>query len=446
MLRKRILVGFLAGLWIPGGMATAEIAVLANSVIGMTEASGQFVQAIQEALQDHPEVRKAIGDWRERRYVRDEVAAAAWPQVNVGFENRSDLLSAEREAYDRGDRLDAVVNVSQQVYDFGALGARKAAAATESSAAYWNLVATREAALYELVEIYYAVRQYRALSRAAADNLQAHEELTEKVRSRVTAGAGSSADLLRAESQAVSARATLIGFQGQLEGARNRFIERFGVRSGELPLPPGDWTSPFTGTRAELSDWQSHPEYRSVDDRFKAAGLSLEGVEKSALPSVSLNLQGRRFDVNQPERAENDLALIVSVNYDLFNGGADRARAGQAQSAHASLRAERSRVLAEIRRRAETAWSEMDISQRHLDATRANVDSNEQVITAFRKQFDIGTRSLRDLLDAQDDLFQSRRNEINARFERDMARYRYLQSVGRMHSLFDITMDDPGEF
>jgi outer membrane protein, adhesin transport system len=402
-----------------------------------------FRARISRALEAHPEIRQAMSVWREQEYAGDEIAAAGLPQVKVGLEGRSDLLSANREAYDRGDRVDAVVTISQQIYDFGALGARKDATVAESASAYWALQATQESVLFKLVDAYYAVNRYRNLIGAATLNREAHNALEQRVRSRVEAGAGSSADLLKAESQAVTAYATLVGFQGQLEEARNRYMELFDDAPGQLPLPSASAVLPLVREGAALEDWRDHPEYQSVFESLEASRLHIEGVEKGALPALSLNLQGRRFDVNRPERAENDLALIVSVDYDLYSGGADRARAQQARAASARSQAELTQVMGEIRRESAIAWSAMDISQRQLDVAVANVTSNEKVINAFRKQFEVGTRRLNDLLDAQEDLFQSRRNEINARFDRDVARFRYLRSVGQLRTLFSITSNQP---
>ena len=109
----------------------------------------------------------------------------------------------------------------------------------------------------------------------------------------------------------------------------------------------------------------------------------------------------------------NDVAEVV-LNFNIFNGFGDVARVDQATEQYNAARDQRDKACRDLRQTAAIAFNDVRklVEQKtYLDQHRLSV---EKARDAYRKQFDIGQRSLLDLLDTENELFQARRAEVNA--------------------------------
>ena len=68
----------------------------------------------------------------------------------------------------------------------------------------------------------------------------------------------------------------------------------------------------------------------------------------------------------------------------------------------------------------------------------AQAAANEQVVNAYKDQFDLDRRTLLDVLDAQNELFVSRSNTINNEVLEMFAVYRLLALKGELMPTLDV--------
>lgn len=397
----------------------------------------EFRTVILEALKVQPELSLEQSRQEELVQRRTEVAAQRLPQVRFGFENRSDIVSADRTAFDSGNRLDAVVTASQLLYDFGASGYKVAAADLEIEAQRWQRRVIREELVLDLISAHYEVARNQALQSLASTNVEEHKVLVEQVEERVQAGAGSKADLLRARSQWVSARTALTTINGQLRSSERVYHERFQVRPQQLHRVTPVFLEPVQNLPSASQILFTNPRYQSVQQKTESARLAALGAARDSLPKLSLELQGRRFDVDDSDLAEDDLAVLVSVDYPLYTGGAQSARTRQAAARQAQGEYQQQVLLREITRQEQTARNDITTREEEMALAAENLAADRSVLEAYKAQFQIGRRSLGDVLDAQRDVFESGRRLVNASFDYDLANYNLLLIHGELLSIFE---------
>lgn len=120
------------------------------------------------------------------------------------------------------------------------------------------------------------------------------------------------------------------------------------------------------------------------------------------------------------------------MDYNLYRGGADVARSKEFKE-HINeqleqLRQQERAVEEDVR----VSWADRQTQQEGVANLEKQVEANQQTVDVYQQQFDIGQRGLLDLLDAANDLFNSKDSLITARVFETFANYRILGAQGEL--------------
>src|SRR5690606_6018662 len=124
----------------------------------------------------------------------------------------------------------------------------------------------------------------------------------------------------------------------------------------------------------------------------------------------------------------NSIGLVL--NWNLYSGGSDMARERQFA---AQLNAAQDMVekgCRDLRQTLLIAYNDTQKLATQIEYLDQHQLSTEKARDAYRRQFDIGQRSLLDLLDTENELFQARRSYINALHDLEVAHARVAASLG----------------
>ena len=286
-----------------------------SETAGQSPALVALREKIKQAIEQQPGILAQRSRERESVLRIDEVRAVRRPQVNAGLEYRNDLQRTE-SLPDRGSRVDAVVTLSQLLLDFGASSERVRAADLGAEAAFWQSQSSVEEEVLYAVNAYLDVARLTAQRQLAEHNLEQHQRIFEDVSLRREAGAGSRADVLRAQSRLSDAESRLVTLEGELARAINVYQEAFFTTPDVLALPQG--AALLSDANAErLLDraLAQNAALRSQTLASDASDAEAEATRNARLPSLSVAVEGRQFDVNDFNESDNDVALLFNVDY-----------------------------------------------------------------------------------------------------------------------------------
>lgn len=139
-------------------------------------------------------------------------------------------------------------------------------------------------------------------------------------------------------------------------------------------------------------------------------------------------------------RRDDEVVELV-LNYNLFRGGSDNALLRQYAERLKQSQDLRDKSCRDIRQTLTIAFDNIQTLSRQLGFLEQHRLSIEKAREAYRKQFDIGQRTLLDLLDTENEYFQARRAYTNATFEHAIAHARTLASMGRLLSALQVARD-----
>ncbi len=385
--------------------------------------------AVRKAVNWHPAVTETIGRLRQQTESVNEARAGYLPNLSWGLDssystNRSDRYSP-----------DLNFNVSQMLYDFGKVdNCVKIATAGIAGRKSQVLMAVddlaREAA-YSVIEI----QRNRSLRGVARDQIKDTKAILELVKSRTDKGASTRSDLLQAEARVQAAEATLLEIEGQLSRWEAVLANLSGIagRIDVLDTIPA-WLSKACGTRE--MDWSRVPAVMQAAADREAAAAQIDLAKAEGLPTLSLDA-GIGVDVTEMSSFDPDYSVGLRVTGSLYNGGATSARRNMAVQALGASQAAEARARVDILRNLTEASSQIFSKESLRRSLSTRQSTMRQTRDLYRTQYvELGTRSLLDLLNADQELHAARFDISNIQYDLHRLNIDCTFSAGRMREAF----------
>ena len=154
------------------------------------------------------------------------------------------------------------------------------------------------------------------------------------------------------------------------------------------------------------------------------------------MPRIGLMAQANhKFDVAGATGLANDARAMVTVTYNIFNGGADRALlhriSARVREADFEVERRRREVAQDIR----IDFDALQAARGKIATIEAEIDSAQKVVELYRQQFREGHRTVFDLLESEQTLSAARASQITHRIAMHAAEYRVLQKLGGLFEL-----------
>ncbi len=362
--------------------------------------------AVEAALAWHPSIDEAVQRINAQGEEIDVARAGYRPRISggIGTGYQSNTVN--------GWRPRANVTASQMLYDFGKVSStiRFAEAGVRVSRSRFLLAVDsliRDTS-YSLIES----QRSDALLIVANDQLTELRAIERLVQLRFERGAATRSDSLQAHARVTGAEATI----QQIEAEQDRWRSNLEYLLGDVEI---------AGVVADAPEWledscsQGVPDWTDVPAIMEAyatrdqAMAEFERSRADRMPTISLEA-GASTEIQDPISNRSDYNFGIRVTSPLYSGGAADARARgagfalrAADAAEARVRNDISRLLAEAQQQVMGLRDVLQtLAQREADMRETG--------KLYRLQYlEMGTRTLVDLLNAQQELHQVRFDHAN---------------------------------
>jgi len=139
--------------------------------------------------------------------------------------------------------------------------------------------------------------------------------------------------------------------------------------------------------------------------------------------SANENLDGIEGD-------NDDLNAMLRMRYNLYRGGADKARRQETAERIGTAKETIRRTERIIEENLLLSWNSLITIRARLDYLNAHVKSTEEVLQSYEEQFKLGQRSLLDVLDSENELFNARASLATAQYTEMLSIFQLLESMG----------------
>ena len=440
----------------PSSRSRFLASLLAASVISGGAAAGTLEESIQAALSTNPDVgvvqadRNAID--QELRQARAlylpsvDLRAGAGPEYSNSVTTRNRVTRAPgSDASTTLMRWESQLTLTQMLFDGFATQSEVDRQLGRLSSAAYRVAETAEFIGLDAVEVHLNVLRNQALVELAQENLEQHRRLLGQVADLERQGGGSIADVQQAQARVAAAQAAVATAVGNLEDARALYMSVVGSPAEALAesVAPVHALPESPEAAAGLASTDS-PTVRIANADIEVAKAELQGSRAGYYPSLDLELGTSANDnIDGLKGSAIDAQALVVLRYNLFRGGGDIAREREAFQRINEARETLRQAQRTSEEQARLGYNALVTAQARLVALRDRVTAQRETRDTYAQQFDLGQRSLLDLLDAENELFNARADLTTAEYTETFAVYRVLAVVGDLLATLDI--DAPKE-
>ena len=231
--------------------------------------------------------------------------------------------------------------------------------------------------------------------------------------------------------------------QNRQEDANSAFTSITGHAPGELlETESNAHLLPATLEEATHIALDNHPRLKSADADIDAAQEQLHASRALFFPRVHLEIKGSENEnIDGIDGTTRDTEVMLRARYN-FTGGKDMARRQETVVELEQAREIRERTRRQVIESIQLSWNSWQTAGTQLEFFKVHMDASKQALESYRKQFNIGKRSLLDLLDQENEVFQANINYVKGLNDVDFANYRILAGTGKLLWALDVPLPD----
>jgi len=426
---------------------------LASAALAFAATTPAFAQvsmqeAISLAVKTNPEILQAQFNKEAIEFERKQAQGLFHPRIDVeGSAGVRRLENSTRRALgianDELYPLELSLGGEWTLVDFGRRRGELLRQAARVDGASLRVLERSEFVALEVARQYLDLLLQQRVLAASQDNAAFHRALVEDLGQGVNQGSISVADLQQAEERLQAATARQEEAQQAFNEANITLRRLTGLDITQPSLPPVLASAlPTTLDQAVGLARTRNPLVREATADVDSANAAAASAKGDLYPTIGVEVRGRIGDDIDGFRGEtNDLQARAVLRWNLWDGGINRAKLQEMVR-----RASQSRYrLHELQREAEqdvrTAWSVMQTQGNLVGVLERQSQVSDDLLLSYRSQFNVGRRSLLDVLDAQNTRYNTQVRLETARFSQIFAQY---QALAATNSFLDALNVAPG--
>lgn len=363
--------------------------------------------------------------------------AEARPQVSGSAGLNQDLT---RTGGGNGRNVSAGVDVSYPLFRGGSVRNSIRAAETRVEAGRATLRAVEGDIFTEAVAAYMDVIRDRAVVELNQNQVQVLTTNLQATQDRFEIGDLTRTDVAQSEARLQLARANLATARARLEASEENYRRVIGEQPDELAPPPPLPPLPDTPEQAVRIALASNPDLIAITREARAAGLDVRVARASRLPTVSAIGSGRytnylgTADEQFAPGAPNTTTATgagVQARIPLYQGGLPAARIRQAQAIEARLMEQVIGTERLVVANTRAAFASYEAALDAIQSNQVAVEANELALEGARAEQSVGTRTVLDVLNAEQELLNSQVALVTARRDAYVAGFQLLNAMGQ---------------
>ncbi|KAA0123016.1 channel protein TolC [Methylobacterium sp. P1-11] len=292
--------------------------------------------------------------------------------------------------------------------------------------------------LYNAVQAYMNVLSNTATLELNRNNVEVLEEQLRQTRDRFNVGEVTRTDVAQAEARLAGARSQVSTAESNLRTSIGVYRQNIGVEPRQLaPGRPLDRFVPRNLDAAIAIGLSEHPQVVSAIHNVDSYEAQVKVLEGQLAPQLSL--QGslsQLYDQNGPNQSFFVGFVGGRLSIPIYEGGQTYAQIRQAKESVGQARIQVDQIRDQVRAQIVDFWGRLEAAKAQVIAAQAQVQANEVALNGVREEARVGQRTTLDVLNAQQELLNSRVSLIVAQRDRVIFSYGVVQAIGQLTARF----------
>ena len=414
-------------------------------------ASTTVKEAALQAIEFNPDVQASWHEFKASVHSVRVARAGYLPSVDIG----ASTGETNRDYDGRGgySTNQAQVTLSQMLFDGFRTSGEVDRFDSERLVRYYELLDAVEVTALEAVRAYDDVKRNRDLVALARDNYSKHREVFSQIEERTSSGVGRRVDLEQVAGRLALAESNLLTEASNLHDVTARYLRVVGQLPAEqlAEIDLVQQTLPDSIREALLLAYQGNPGFHAAIKNISVAQAAVKVERAGYYPKAELRARQvtsrnqNGFDNRiDPSDYGDESAVELALTYNLYNGGANRAAVRRSLEQVNQAKDLRDQACINLRQDTQVAYNDALRIREQLTSLQQHRLSSDKVRAAYAEQFNIGQRTLLDVLDAENEYFQASRALIIANGDLEFAYARSLAAMGSLLPALGIVREGLG--
>ncbi|WP_029135020.1 TolC family outer membrane protein [Sedimenticola selenatireducens] len=406
------------------------LTLLLGQLLGVSGAQAEdLLEIYQLALQNDAQLRAAMANRDSALEALPQAKAQLLPSVSLSSDanlvrtdvNSSSSSSALTDNPNNYATAGLSLNLTQSIYR-KAYNVQLDQADRQIAQAEVTFAAEEQNLIIRVAQAYFNVLSAEdSLEFARAENAAIARQL-DQAKQRFEVGLIAITDVHEAQAAFDQSRADLIQAENALDNAREaqqeiimQVVDDLAPLAAELPLNPPQPQNPEQW--AETAQTQNL-SLQAANYGVDIARLNIDLQDSGDSPTLDL-VGSHSLDVSNNENGTDLHTTVIGLqlNLPLYTGGAVTSRTRQARFDYEAAQQTLDQQRRSVNRSVRDAYRGVMSSISRVEALKASTISAQSALEATTAGFEVGTRTMVDVLNAQRDLFSARSNYAQVRYD-----------------------------
>nr|WP_232322050.1 TolC family outer membrane protein [Photobacterium jeanii] len=403
-------------------------------------------QAIAQTLASNPDIRNAYHEFMIRNEQIRSAKGDYLPDLNldagVGYEDYNNERGSKGSFNPREVRL----SVQQLIWDGAITYNDITRNKSETEAQRFQLLADAQDKALRATQAYLDVLEAQEVLALSETNFTVHQRIYGDIKKRADSGIGSTADLAQVEGRLARSNTNLLSAQSNLNDQVTEFVRIVGQYPTALEKPEVDINFIATSLDDAMKKAkENNPIVHVAKNDIDAAYSQYDQAKGTFYPTFYVEASQQWGEELDGVPGSNDeFKAMLRMRYNLYNGGSDQANSRRAAYQVNQSKDIRDRAMRQLEEGTRLAWSAMELANDQTEFLQRHVDASARTVIAYEKQFKISKRTLLDVLNTENELFEARKAYLEAHYNGILAKYRLLNATGLL--LSELRVDVPDQW
>lgn len=428
--------------WLLSG---ASLAILAHVMPASAET---LEQAMATAYQSNPTILSE----RSKLRATDELvpqALSGWrPTVtlsgNITRSNLNEYVNGLGAPSSAGSQTNSTttqiysadtmgVQVSEAIYRGGRTTAQTRQAEAQVEAERAQLQLTEQQVMLNAATAYLNLVQAQSVLQLSINNEQVLQRQLDSVNDRFRVGEVTRTDVAQAQSRLSAAHADRTQSEGNLRTARAAYIQTVGHLPDKVDYPKDLPRVPDSLQQAQQLSAAQSPAIVNAQQTYQAALEGIDLIAGELLPTISVSgIAQRVVNFDGPSSVENIAQASLNVSIPIYQQGQEYSRLRAQKQTAGQTRATLDQARLDVEDNVTSTWEALSTGRTRRASFGDQIKAAEIALEGVQRENQVGSRTVLDVLNAEQELLQAQVSEVQAHHDEILAAYQLLNATGQL--------------
>lgn len=405
-----------------------------------SQAQAETLQgALAKAYENNPTLTAARAGQRANDENVPIQKASGLPSVGVSADFQENLVLPGNSFFTPGRTFATGAQLSVPIYQGGAVRNAVRAAKYRVEAGQADLRGTEASVFAQVVGAYMDVIRDQAIVQLNQKNVSVLRTNLQATSDRFEIGDLTRTDVAQSEARLALAEGDLRTAESNLIRSRESYIRLVGDAPTDLQPPPPLPNLPTTAEEAVAIALTTNPDIEAANQRLNASRADIGAAQATRAPRVSATVTGGyNNNLNSipagnttSENTTTSTIAGVSMTLPIFQGGRASARVRQAQAQTSQAIENYVAVERDVIAQTRGTYAAWQANERVIAATEQAVSANALSLEGVRAENSVGTRSILDILNAEQEYLNTQVQLVSAQRNSYVAAFSLLAAMGK---------------